>query len=554
MEASLIVSLFGAKIFKNNFTYRQILTNFSLDSVTASALVPPANPAILLLLRLVSSPWFSAARHQTRLTPNRNPFMLIKRSKAELLALMPRREREMFFLSLSPQEADELAWDWDFWGRPAQHEPPGDWSVWLAMAGRGFGKTRLGAEWVRSQVCGRTPMAAGNARRIALVGETAADVRDVMVMGPSGILATSPPDFRPRYFKSERRLEWPNGAVALTFSAEEPDQLRGPEHDLAWSDELAKWRYAQETWDMLQFGLRLGDNPRQLVTTTPRPIDLVREILKGEKTGETVVTRGSTFDNSGNLAAKFLANVRRKYEGTRLGRQELEAEILDDVPGALWTRAMLERRTHNRYPNGARMAPDEVLPVMRRIVVGVDPSGSSGENKTKSQKGNRRDESEGDEIGIIVAGVDNYDNGYILEDMTVSGSPAEWGQRVVDAYVKWDADLVVGESNYGGAMVEFTVRSFSRSIPFKMVHASRGKAVRAEPVAALYEQGRIRHYGAFPRLEDQMCSMTKNGYIGSAEIGKSPDRLDAAVWAVTELILSGIIKSGGQTGVVGLAG
>lgn len=473
------------------------------------------------------------------------------KSRAELLAHLPRRDREMFFLGLSPQEAEELQWDWNFWGRPAQQEPEGDWSVWLAMAGRGFGKTRLGAEWVRSQVCGRTPTEPGKARRIALVGETAADVRDVMVNGVSGILAVHPPEFRPTYYESKRRLVWPNGAVALTFSAEEPDQLRGPEHDLAWSDEMAKWRYAQETWDMLQFGLRLGDNPRQLVTTTPRPIDLVRELLKGEKSGDTVVTRGSTYDNFGNLAAKFLANVRKKYEGTRLGRQELHAEVLDDVPGALWTRQMLDRRTGGN-PKGALMALDEHLPQMRRIVIGVDPSGSSGESRPTSQRGNRREESDSDEIGIVVAGLGVDGLGYILYDATSSGGPAEWGQAVVDAYKNWDGDLIVGEVNYGGAMVEYTIRSIDRRSPFKMVHASRGKVVRAQPIASLYEQGRVRHYGSFPKLEDQMCSMTNTGYIGSSDIGKSPDRLDAAVWALTELMLGEAEARGGQVETVGL--
>lgn len=467
-------------------------------------------------------------------------------SGAEDFALMSEREQQLFLLGLSPQEFKELRWDWNFWGRPSQQEPPGDWSVWLAMAGRGFGKTRLGAEWVRQNVCDPTdPKKPGRARRIALIGETAADVRDVMVNGVSGILAVHPPEFRPKYLESKRRLEWPNGAVALTFSAEEPDQLRGPEHDLAWSDELAKWRYAQETWDMLQFGLRLGDNPRQLVTTTPRPIDLVRDILRGERTGETVVTRGSTMDNQGNLSAKFIQKIHEKYAGTRLGRQELDAELLDDVPGALWTRRMLDVRRPNSNPKGARMAPGEVLPQLRRIVVGVDPSGTTGESMPKSKR-SKQEDSVSDLVGIVVSGIDYKGNGYILEDCTSAGGPSEWAQAVVDAYNRWDADLVVAESNFGGAMVEFTIRSVNRSIPVKMVHASRGKTVRAEPVAALYEQGRVRHYGATPELEDQMCSMTRTGYIGSSDIGKSPDRLDACVWSLTELMLGETPRSGGE--------
>lgn len=467
------------------------------------------------------------------------------------MADWPRRERDIFFMSLSKQEAQALRWDWRFWARPKQIAPPGDWSIWLAMAGRGFGKTRLGAEWVRSMVCHPTdPKQPGKARRIALIGETAADVRDVMVEGTGGILAVHPPEFRPVYLKSQRKLEWPNGAVALTFSAEEPDQLRGPEHDLAWCDELAKWRYAQDTWDMLQFGLRLGINPQVLVTTTPRPIDLVRDILKGEKTGENVVTRGSTYDNASNLSAKFIANVRKKYEGSRLGRQELHAEILDDVPGALWTRSMLDRRSQTGNPFGAGMSSDDKLPQLKRIVVGVDPSGSAGENQPKA--GSRQEKSVSDLVGIVVAGIDHYDNGYILEDATSSGGPAEWANAVVNAYKRWDADLVVGEANYGGAMVEYTIRSVSRRIPVQMVHASRGKAIRAEPIAMLYEQGKVRHYGAVSELEDQMCSMTKTGYVGSSDIGKSPDRLDAAVWALTELMLGELMATGGQAGVAGL--
>lgn len=446
-------------------------------------------------------------------------------SRAQALAAMPQREREMFFLSLSPKEAEALRWDWEFWGRPAQLEPLGDWSIWLALAGRGFGKTRLGAEWVRSMVCGRTPTEPGIARRIALVAETAADCRDVMVRGVSGILAVHPPAFRPRYVPSLRTLEWPNGAVAFTYSAEEPDQLRGPEHDLAWVDELAKWRHAQETWDMLQFGLRLGENPKQLVTTTPRPIALIREILLGEKSGDTVVTRGSTYDNFGNLATKFVNNVRKKYEGSRLGRQELHAEILDDVPGAMWTRDMFEVRSPYA-PKAAGMRLDEPLPRMIRIAVAIDPSGTSGE-----------EDDTGDDVGIIVAGLGDDDQGYILEDATCSLGPAGWAKRAIEMYNKWDADVIVGEKNFGGAMVEHTIRSVSRRVNYKSVTASRGKTIRAEPVAALYEQGRVRHYGAKAGLEDQMCSMATTGYVGNSNIGKSPDRLDAAVWAITELML-----------------
>ncbi len=442
-------------------------------------------------------------------------------SKAELFARLPRRERELFYLSLSPQEAEELRWDWSFWQRPAQAEPPGDWSVWLAMAGRGFGKTRLGAEWVRSQMCGPTPTAPGRCRHAALVGQTAADVRDVMVRGVSGILNVHPPAFRPRYIPSLRLLEWPNGAIAHTYSAEEPDQLRGPEHDLAWTDELAKWGNPQDTWDMLQFGMRIGTHPRQLVTTTPRPIPTIREIMDGAKTGETFVTLGSTYDNVGNLAPAFIRRMEAKYEGTRLGRQELHAEMLDDVPGALWTQAMLRRRSIPDSPLSAGIGTDEPIPQMLRIVVAIDPSGSSGEDEGA------------DDIGIIVAGKAVDGACWILEDATCSLGPAGWGQVAVDMYNKWRADAIIGELNYGGAMVEHTIRTVSRMVPYKGVTASRGKHIRAEPVAALYEQGRVRHSRAFPQLEDQLYSMSRTGYLGRG----SPDRLDAMVWAVTELML-----------------
>lgn len=435
---------------------------------------------------------------------------------------MPTADREVFLMSLGREELSALQWDWRFWARPAQVEPEGDWwSVWMAMAGRGFGKTKLGSEWIREQVCGATPLAPGRCSRIALVAETAADARDVMVQGPSGILAVHPPQFRPVYKKSQRSLEWPNGATALLFSAEEPDQLRGPEHDCAWSDEMAKWAYAQEAWDMLQFGLRIGDRPRQIVTTTPRPIPIVRELLEAEgKPNGTVVTRGSTYDNASNLARSFITKMRDRYEGTRLGRQELRAELLDDVPGALWIRALLERRTHSN-PLGAGMGPYEDLPELLRVVVGVDPSGSDGEDESA------------DDIGIVVAAQGRDGDYYVLEDATCSEGPAGWAREVIRQYRMHKADVVVAERNYGGAMVEYTVRSVDRSVSYKDVTATRGKVVRAEPIAALYEQGRVRHVRTFPEMEDQMLNFARSGYVGKG----SPDRADALVWALTELLI-----------------
>lgn len=455
-------------------------------------------------------------------------------SQAEEMADWTDHDREVFLLSLTREEMTAIRWDWRFWARPQQLEPPGDWSVWLALAGRGFGKTRTGSEWIRELACGPTPLAPGRVRHIALIAETAADARDVMVQGAdAGILAVHPPAFRPRYTPSLRRLEWPNGCVAHTYSAEEPDQLRGPEHDLAWCDELAKWKYPDETWDMLQFGLRLGENPRTLVTTTPRPIPLVRELVAGEEKGDTVVTRGSSYDNEANLSAKFIAKIRSKYEGTRLGRQEIGAEILDDVPGALWTLAMLERRSEQN-PKAAGMKFGEELPPMERIAIGVDPSGSSGEASPRGQSARDR-EATNDDIGIVAAGLGIDGDVYIMRDASCNFGPDGWARRVQQTYKDLEADIIVGEANYGGAMVEYTIRTVDRRLPYKAVHATRGKAVRAEPIAALYEQGRVRHVGSLGALESQMCNMTASGYMGRG----SPDRMDAMVWAVTELMFGG---------------
>jgi phage terminase large subunit-like protein len=406
--------------------------------------------------------------------------------------------------SLAGVLADTLAdGGWRAKARPEQLPPPGDWNGWLLMAGRGFGKTRTGSEWIRECV------EAGVARHIALVAPTAADARDVMVEGPAGILAVSSPWCRPQYEPSKRRLTWPNGAIASTFSSEESDRLRGPQHDLAWCDELGAWADPSSTWDMLAFGLRLGQHPRWLVTTTPKPIKLLRELLARDGKDVTV-TRGSTFDNAANLAAPFLDAVKARYEGTRLGRQELNAELLLDIPGALWNREMLEKA----YFSGR-------LPDMRRVVVAVDPSGTRGEEDT------------GDSVGIVVAGLGLDERGYILADRTCKLSPDAWGREAVKAYREFKADRIVAERNFGGAMVEHVLRTIDRNVSYREVTASRGKVARCEPVAALYEQERVRHAGSFPELEDQACAMTSDGYTGDG----SPDRLDAAVWAISDLML-----------------
>lgn len=424
-------------------------------------------------------------------------------------------EREAWLNSLSPEELDHLNHDWQFWARPEQVAPAGDWFTWLVLAGRGFGKTRTAAEWVRSIVCGETPLAAGSHCRIALVAETAADARDVIVEGESGLLACHPKDWRPNYEPSKRRLTWPNGAVATTFSGDEPDQLRGPQFDAAVVDELAKYKYAQDAWDMLQFGLRLGDNPRQIVTTTPRPIPVLRQLLADPK---TVVTRGSTFDNEANLAPQFLEQIRVRYEGTRLGRQELSAELLDDVPGALWTRKGLDEYRIKK----------DALPDMQRIVVGIDPA---------TKKPNEALPEDGAETGIIVAGLGIDGRGYVLDDLSCRLSPNGWARRAISGYDLYSADRVVAEINQGGAMVEAVIKSERKSVPVKTVHASRGKVTRAEPIAALYEQGRISHLGTHAELEDQMVLFTPNGIVGET----TADRTDALVWAFTELF-PGLIR------------
>lgn len=422
------------------------------------------------------------------------------RSSAALLASLPPDDRAAALAGFSEAELARLLYDWRFWARPAQIAPGGDWLTWLILAGRGFGKTRTGAEWVREMI------GAGYGR-IALVAPTAADARDTMVEGESGILATAPPWDRPVYEPSKRRLTWASGAMATLFSAEEPERLRGPQHDAAWCDELAAWKSAQETWDMLQFGLRLGERPRQVITTTPKPIAALKAIMAAPT---TVVTRGSTRDNAANLAPSFLEQIVGRFAGTRLGRQELEAEILDDVPGALWTRDMIDA--------ARRGARGDLV----RVVVAVDPSGTKGAGD------------DGDSIGIVVAARTADGRCIVLADRSCKLSPDGWGRRAVDAYREFKADRIVAERNYGGAMVEHVIRTVDRSVSYREVTASRGKVARAEPVAALYEQGKVTHGAGLEALEDQMCQMTGTGYLGEG----SPDRVDALVWALTELVLN----------------
>lgn len=433
-----------------------------------------------------------------------------KHSVAESLASLPESERQELLASLSEEDAAALLWDWSFWARPEQLPPPGDWDTWLILTGRGWGKTRTGAEWVRDGVT------SGKFSRIALVGATAADVRDVMVEGPAGILACSPPDNYPTYEPSKRRVTWPNGAVAITYSADEPNRLRGPAHDAAWADELAAWRFP-DAWDQLMFGLRMGERPQVVVTTTPRPIPLIRELAASPTTH---VTRGSTWENVANLAPAAVTKLREKYAGTRLGRQELDGEILDDTPGALW---------HLKQIDALRVTAH---PELRRIVVAIDPAVTSN--------------ADSDETGIVVAGLGARDgHGYVLEDCTqTQESPDTWMRAAVDAYYRWQADRIVAEVNNGGDLVESLLRTVDPNVPFTAVRASRGKQTRAEPVAALYEQKRVHHVGAFSALEDQMTTWAP------AIATKSPDRMDALVWALTALMLE---SPGPQRRVVHLA-
>ena len=399
--------------------------------------------------------------------------------------------------NLPEDEAGIVAEHWRGLARGTQVAPEGDWRVWLLIAGRGFGKTRSGAEWVRARIEG------GLARRVALVAPTASDAREVMIEGESGLVAIARAGFAPRYEPSRRRLVWPNGATATAFSAEEPERLRGPQHDAAWCDELAAWPY-EAAWDNLMLGLRLGDDPRCVVTTTPRPMRLLRRLLAEETVR---VSRGATRENAKHLAPAFLAAIVRRYEGTRLGRQELEAELLDDVPGALWSRALFERE-------GARVL---AAPSLRRIVVSLDPAVTAGEDA--------------DETGIIVAGLAQDAHGYVLADLSARLSPNAWAARALAAYRDFAADRIVAEVNNGGDMVQATLRALDAGASFKAVRASRGKIARAEPIAALYERGLVHHVGTFPALEDQMCSFT-----GEAREA-SPDRLDALVWALSELMI-----------------
>ncbi len=398
-------------------------------------------------------------------------------------------------------EAEILYYDWDFWARDAQKIPAWEWRVWFLMGGRGVGKTRVGAEVTRKK--------SDEVSRINIVGRTAADVRDVMIEGPSGILEVSPPWNRPKYNVGKRRLTWDNGARALCFSADEPNLLRGPQCGFGWLDEIASWRYLEDTWNNFMFGLRLGSNPQAVATSTPRPVKVVKKLVADD--GRTVhVTRESTYANRRNLAEGFFVDIVSAYENTRLGQQEIYGQVLDDNPHALWTTELIDDTRVNKVPK------------FDKIVVGVDPS--TKEDPTE----------ESAECGIVVMGLNGRKasldaHGYVLNDMSIKGSPTRWGEQVVSAVHKHDADYVVAESNNGGAMVKGVIQAVDPTIKVVLVHASRGKKTRAEPVSTIHEKKRIHFLGQFPELETQLTEW---------EPGMdSPDRLDAFVWVATDLMV-----------------
>lgn len=421
------------------------------------------------------------------------------KSWQDVAAGLPEKEQQKLFAALKNGEVLALADDWQFLGRREQLRPEGDWAVWVILAGRGFGKTRGGSEDIIESHFNR------DLYNSALVGPTSLDVRRFMLYGESGIMSVAPKWFYPHHDKVNLKLIWPNGTESHIYTAEKPERMRGPNHDGAWCDELAAWRYLEETWENLEMTLRKSEVPRTVITTTPKPRALLREILKDK---ETVVTGGSTYANKANLSGRFLARITRRHEGTRIGRQEIYAELLDEVEGALWKRKRLDE---------LRVKPSDV-PDMRQVAVGLDPPGTKNENSA--------------EAGIVVCGIDARDHTYTLADISDRMSPNEWGKAAINAYYTWEADCIVAESNFGGDMVRNTIHTLDPNVPVVVVHTMRGKFIRAQPVAALAEQGRDHHAGSFSALEDQLCNFVPDGKE------PSPDRLDAKVWAMTYLLKS----------------
>ena len=420
--------------------------------------------------------------------------MMINPTQIQQIAQLDEPLKQLFLNSLSYDDIINLKYTWELWARPEQLPPQTNWGIWLYMAGRGAGKTRAGAEWVRNQI------EKFGSNRIGLIAPTAADARDIMIEGESGIMNISPPDFMPKYEPSKRRITWPNGAHAHVYSAEEPDRLRGPQHEKIWAEEVASWKYP-DAWDMAMFGNRLGENPQACITTTPKPVKIIRDLMKDPF---CILTKGTTYDNRANLAPLFYKKIVAKYEGTRLGRQEIHAEVLEDTPGALWTRTLIESLRVKVHPD------------LKRIVIAIDPAVTSRGTSA--------------ETGIMVCSKGINDHGYLLEDLSLRATPKVWASQAIKAYYHWKADKIIGEVNNGGDLVEEVLRTIDSNIPYKSVHASRGKYTRAEPISSLYEQKKIHHVGLFERLEDQQCTYT--GEAGE----ESPDRMDAMVWGFTELM------------------
>jgi len=457
--------------------------------------------------------------------PLATPHARSDRAPIEDFLRIARADRATMIAEMPPAEALVLLTSWRLWARPKQLAPPGNWQVWLNMSGRGYGKTRTGAEWCHEQA-EHNPIGRG-----CLIGATAGDARDIMIEGESGLLATARPNFRPRYNPSRRQIEWPNGALAKIFTAEEPERLRGPQHGWGWGDEWCAFKYPQEAWDQAMFGLRLGARPQLCVTTTPKPIKLLVDLLaeaipcwelrhapEGSeilaRAIPTVVTTGSSYENVANLSESWYNRTIKPYEGTRLGDQEIWAKLLKDVEGALWTMALIEL-------DRIKLADTAKVPEMRRIVVSCDPAVTMKKNSN--------------ETGIVVAGKGVNGHAYIFADASGKHSPDAWAKKLVELFDRHKADRVIAEVNQGGDLVESTLRTVDaiRRVPYRGVHATRGKVTRAEPVAALYEQHKVHHVGTFGLLESQMTTWVPDSALAS------PDRMDALVWAITDLMLKG---------------